>query len=48
MGSKSNEIVELLLENGADINAVAGNQTPLDMANSSLVENLISSLLVKN
>ena len=48
LGSKSNEIVELLLENGADINAVAGNQTPLDMANSSPVENLISSLLIEH
>ena len=48
LGSKSNELVELLLENGADINAVAGNQTPLDMANSSPVENPMSSLLVKN
>ena len=48
LGSKSNEIVELLLENGADINAVAGNQTPLDMANSSPVENLTSSLLIKH
>ena len=48
LGSKSNELVELLLENGADINAVAGNQTPLDMANSSPVENLTSSLLIKH
>ena len=48
LGSKSNEIVELLLENGADINAVAGNQTPLDMTNSSPVENTMSSLLIKN
>ena len=48
LGSKSNEIVELLLENGADINAVAGNQTPLDMANSSPVKNLISSLLIEH
>ena len=48
LGSKSNEIVELLLKNGADTNAVAGNQTPLDMANSSPVENLISSLLIKH
>ena len=45
LGSKSNEIVELLLENGAEINAVAGNQTPLDVAYSSPV---MSSLLVKN
>ena len=42
------ELVEFLLENGADINAVAGNQTPLDLANSSSVDNLISSLLLKN
>ena len=48
LGSKSNEIVELLLENGADINAVAGNQTPLDLANSSPVKSPISSLLVRN
>ena len=48
LGSKSNDIVELLLENGADINAVARNQTPLDVANSSPVKNLISSLLLKN
>ena len=48
MGSKSNEIVELLLENGADINAVAGNQTPLDMANSSPVENVMSSFLIEH
>ena len=48
LGSKSNELVELLLKNGADINAVAGNQTPLDMANSSPVENLMSSLLIKH
>ena len=48
LGSKSNEIVELLLKNGVDINAVAGNQTPLDMANSSPVENLMSSLLIKH
>ena len=48
LGSTSNEIVELLLENGADINAVARNQTPLDMANSSPVENLISRLLIKH
>ena len=48
LGNKSNEIVELLLENGADINAVARNQTPLDVANSSPVKNLISSLLLKN
>ena len=48
LGSKSNEIVELLLENGADINAVAGNQTPLDMANSSPVENVMSSFLIEH
>ena len=48
LGSKSNELVELLLKNGADINAVAGNQTPLDMANSSAVENLTSSLLIEH
>ena len=48
LGSKSNELVEFLLENGADINAVAGNQTPLDMTNSSPVENTMSSLLIKN
>ena len=48
LGNKSNEIVELLIENGADINAVAGNQTPLDMANSSPVENLTSSLLIEH
>ena len=48
LGSKSNKLVELLLENGADINAVAGNQTPLDMANSTPVENLMSSLLIKH
>ena len=48
LGSKSNESVELLLKNGADINAVAGNQTPLDMANSSPVKHLMSSLLVRH
>ena len=48
LGSKSSEIVELLLENGADINAVVGNQTPLDLANSSPVKSPISSLLVRN
>ena len=48
LGSKSNELVELLIENGADINAVAGNQTPLDMANSSPVEHLTSSLLIEH
>ena len=48
LGSESNESVELLLENGADINAVAGNQTPLDMANSSTVKHLMSSLLVRH
>ena len=45
LGSKSSELVELLLENGADINAVASNQTPLDVAYSSPV---MSNLLVKN
>ena len=48
LGNKSNEIVELLLENGADINAVARNQTPLDVASSSSVNNPISILLLKN
>ena len=48
LGSKSNELVELLLANGADINAVAGKQTPLDMANSSPLENLTSSLLIEH
>ena len=37
--------VELLIENVADINAVTGNQTALDVAYSSPV---MSSLLVKN
>ena len=39
--------MELVMNNGVDINIVVCNQTPWDVANFSLVDNLMGSRLLK-